>query len=155
MVRPDKIPTSDEELLAIPVRPNYFVTLGCHLLRVHLHNCSTAERNMKNKSHDFLVEACRQVKQRLPVNIQIWKSMTVFSPTVFLSQAKQQLRSLSILKMQFLMHSIRPLHITHGQTRRTPRERHFGLKCSVTKTAVERSVFTMGQATLSSILHIK
>ncbi len=33
--------------------------------------------------------------------------------------------------------SIRLLHTAHGQTRMTPRQRHFGLKCSITKTAVE------------------
>ncbi|MEQ2314910.1 hypothetical protein AMECASPLE_016795 [Ameca splendens] len=60
---------------------------------------STADRNMKSRFRDFLVEACRQVQQRLPANIQIWISMTMFSPTVILSQTKHQLTSLSLLKL--------------------------------------------------------
>ena len=39
------------------------------------------------------------MQQRLPANIQIWKSMTVFSPTVILSQTKPQLSSVSMLKL--------------------------------------------------------
>ncbi|XP_051798030.1 uncharacterized protein LOC127531856 [Acanthochromis polyacanthus] len=107
VVRPDKIPTSDEQLLAInftdqtvllPVGAICFgltFTIALEEAKVE----STSERNMKSRCRDFLVEACRQVQKRLPTNIQIWKSMTEFSLAVILSQAKQQLRSLSILKL--------------------------------------------------------
>lgn len=54
---------------------------------------------MKSRCRDFLVEAGRQVQQRLPANIQIWKSMTVFTPTVILSQTKPQISSVSMLKL--------------------------------------------------------
>lgn len=106
-MRPDKIPTSDEQLLAINLTDQtillpvgaicYGLTFTIALEEAKIE--STSERNMKSRCRDFLVEACRQVQQRLPANIQIWKSMTEFSPTDILSQAKQQLRSLSLLKL--------------------------------------------------------
>ncbi len=99
VVRPGMIPTSDEQLLAINITDpsvllpvgaiNYGVKFMMALDEARME--STAERNMKSRCRDFLVEAAKQVQQRLPANIQIWKSMAVFSPTVILSQAKRQL----------------------------------------------------------------
>nr|XP_023650930.1 uncharacterized protein LOC111835164 [Paramormyrops kingsleyae] len=107
VVRPGMIPTSDEQLLAIDITDpsvllpvgavNYGVTFMMALDEARME--STAERNMKSRCRDFLVEAGRQVQQRLPANIQIWKSMTVFSPTIILSQTKPQLSSVSMLKL--------------------------------------------------------
>lgn len=96
VVRSDKISTSDEQLLAVSltdqsVLPVAVVCYGLPFI-IALEEAkieSTAERNMKTR--------CRQVQQRRPANIQIWRSVTVFSPAVTLSQTKQQL--LSLLKL--------------------------------------------------------
>lgn len=84
VVRPGMNPTSDEQLLLIdltnpsvllPVGAvNYGVTFLMALEEARME--SMAEKNMKSR-----------------------KSMTVFSPTVILSQAKPQLRSVSMLKL--------------------------------------------------------
>ena len=107
VVRPGMITTSDEQLLAIDIRNpsvllpvgtvNHGVTFMMALDGARME--SIAERNMKSRCLDFLVEARKQVQQRLPANIQVWKSMTVFSPTAILSQTKPQLTSVSVLKL--------------------------------------------------------
>lgn len=68
------IPTSDEQLLAIDITNpsvlipvgtgNYGVTFLMALDDARME--STAERNMKSRCRVFLVEASRQVQQRLP-----------------------------------------------------------------------------------------
>lgn len=45
---------------------------------------STVQEIVKSRCHDFLVKTCTHVQQRLPANIPIWKSMTLFSLTIIL-----------------------------------------------------------------------
>lgn len=54
---------------------------------------------MKNRCRDFLLEAAKQVQNRLPANVNTWESMASFSPSVILSQSKPQLATVSMLKM--------------------------------------------------------
>ncbi|MGH0175817.1 UNVERIFIED_CONTAM: hypothetical protein FKN15_071681 [Acipenser sinensis] len=54
---------------------------------------------LKIRCKDFLLEAAKQVKMRLPNNIELWKSMSAFSPSMILSQVKPPLSSLFLLKL--------------------------------------------------------
>ena len=60
---------------------------------------SALEMGMKTICRDFLFESARQVQNRLPANINLWRSMAVFSPSVMLSQSKPPLSTVAVLKL--------------------------------------------------------
>lgn len=107
VVRPALIPTSDKDLLSInfsdhntllPVGAiNYGVTIAIALEDARMD--SAAEMHFKSRCKDFIVEACRQVQNRLPANICIWRSLSAFSPKSILSQGKPLLKSISVLPL--------------------------------------------------------
>ncbi|XP_058645892.1 uncharacterized protein LOC131548545 [Onychostoma macrolepis] len=107
VITPSAIPPSDSKLLDVNLNDtanhlpvcavNFGVQFSIALGEAKLD--STIETNMKNRCRDFLLEAAKQVQNRLPANINTWKSMTSFSPSVILSQNKPQLATVSMLKM--------------------------------------------------------
>ncbi|ROJ25250.1 hypothetical protein DPX16_20063 [Anabarilius grahami] len=101
VITPSAIPPSDSKLLDVNLNdtanhlPVYAVNFGVQFTIVlgeaKLDN--TVKTNMKNRCCDFLLEAAKQVQNRLPANINTWKSMASFSPN------KPQLATVSMLKM--------------------------------------------------------
>jgi len=59
----------------------------------------TVVTDVKNRCMGFLLEATKQIQNRLPANIALWRSLASFSPSVMLSQVKEPLYSLELLKL--------------------------------------------------------
>ncbi|QQP39542.1 Uncharacterized protein FKW44_020460, partial [Caligus rogercresseyi] len=106
VVRPERIPTSDSDLLSVSITPdtllpvgavNYGITVMMALEEAWMD--SAVEMSFKGRCRDFVVEACRQVQNRLPANVHLWKSMTAFSLRSILSQSKDPLNSISVLPL--------------------------------------------------------
>ncbi|QQP52716.1 Uncharacterized protein FKW44_004950, partial [Caligus rogercresseyi] len=106
VVRPERIPTFDSDLLSVSIIPdpllpvgavNYGITVMMALEEARMD--SKVEMSFKGRYRDFVVEACRQVQNRLPANVHLWKSMTAFSPRSILSQSKAPLNSISVLPL--------------------------------------------------------
>lgn len=118
---------------------------------------STAETNMKSRCCDFLVEAAKQVQQRLPANIQIWKSMAVFSPHnkedshaeafwVEVLNYKDSRGDSAFKELALFCLSLLEMPLSNADV-----ERVFS-QMSLVKSKLRNK---MGQETLSNILHIK
>ena len=130
-------------------RPQHFVACGCSQLWGHIHDGIGWGTNGE---HSW--EKCEEQVPWL-LNWSMQTSSTKTQPTsrygnLWLcsvrpsfcqkqnhSSQQSQCLSSTLVILLLLKHSIRLLHTTHGQTRKIVRQRRFGLKCSITKTAVE------------------
>ncbi|XP_029443390.1 uncharacterized protein LOC115083609 [Rhinatrema bivittatum] len=106
-VSPAFVPSSDEDLLALNLSdasiflPVAAVDFGA-VFRLALQELKVDETkvpDVKNHCLGFLIEAAKQIQNRLPENTKLWRSLTSFSPSAILSQVKQPLYALELIKL--------------------------------------------------------
>ena len=98
---PAFVPPSDERLVEVDLTdsskflPLSAINFGA-IFHLELNQLPpTVQRqavtDVQNRCMRFLLEAAKQIQNRLPANIALWRSITAFSPSRILSQVKLEM----------------------------------------------------------------